>query len=110
MLKLGAGVAQVQRVLFGLPGCKSVAGRHSSDATGSSTPCCWPECRSCAVIRGGTIRRGHHRRHPSAGRADLASALAGYRLYCFEIFVVGLNARVRKDALTPPLLVPSKPH
>jgi drug/metabolite transporter (DMT)-like permease len=26
MLKLGAGVAQVQRVLFGLPGRKSVAG------------------------------------------------------------------------------------
>jgi hypothetical protein len=44
------------------------------------------------------------------GEQSFASALARQRLYLLWIFVINLNARVRKDALTPPRLEPPKPH
>ena len=82
MLKLGAGVPEAERILFGVFGWKSAAGLalfgcggiiRGSLAPGAAQP--------RTGFRRSAVCRGRHRRKPGARRADFAGALARHCLY-----------------------------
>ncbi len=88
MLKLGAGVTEAQRILFGILGWRSMAGLALFGCGGGRLrlPAAPGAAQPRRVVYRSTVGRGHHRRQPGAGRADLACALAWHRLHFLRNF------------------------
>ena len=86
MLKLGAGVGEAQRVLFGILGWKSMAGLALFGCGGVVYAFLPPQ------VPLNTVRRGGHRRQPGAGRAISPARWLGIACISLGIFVVGLTA------------------
>src|SRR5438128_10146545 len=88
LLKLGAGVTEAQRVLFGILGWKSMAGLALFECSGVVYAFLLRQVplNVRRVVHRGAVRRGRHRRQPGAGRADLARALAWHRLHFLRNF------------------------
>jgi len=88
LLKLGAGVTEAQRVLFGILGWKSMAGLALFGCGGVVYAFLLRQVplNVRRVVHRSPVRRGRHRRQPGAGRANLARALARHRLHFLRNF------------------------